>query len=223
MIEHCSLTCILILYMMIIGSDKMHEHRRHKREIKDPLERKKEILDKAMELFTIYGYEQTSMRDIARELNISLGLCYRYFDSKNVLFEEAMKGYIEECCQKFVSVLKDNHIDFEEKINVFVSLLEDEKNISRYHHFFHKPENKALHQQLSFQMCQYMYPYILEALNQYAIEKKVKIKNPEICVSFLTYGQIGLLSQHDMPDHHVIETLKHYIHIFLENEIIPDN
>ena len=52
--------------------------------------RKKEIIVAAMQLFSEKGYEQTSMRDIAKSLKVSLGLCYRYFDSKQVLFNEAV-------------------------------------------------------------------------------------------------------------------------------------
>ena len=45
------------------------------------IERKKEIIKAAMQLFSEKGYAQTSMRDIARTMGVSLGLCYRYFDS----------------------------------------------------------------------------------------------------------------------------------------------
>ena len=50
------------------------------------IERKKEIIKAAMQLFSEKGYAQTSMRDIARTMGVSLGLCYRYFDSKQILF-----------------------------------------------------------------------------------------------------------------------------------------
>ena len=62
-------------------------HKIRTRVVKDPAERKREILDAAMGLFAVNGYEQTSMRDIARHLDISLGLCYRYYDSKQKLFQ----------------------------------------------------------------------------------------------------------------------------------------
>ena len=70
-------------------------HKIRTRVVKDPAERKREILDAAMGLFAENGYEQTSMRDIARHLDISLGLCYRYYDSKQKLFQEAMQQYVE--------------------------------------------------------------------------------------------------------------------------------
>ena len=54
------------------------------------IERKKEIIKAAMQLFSEKGYVQTSMRDIARTMGVSLGLCYRYFDSKQILFNTAI-------------------------------------------------------------------------------------------------------------------------------------
>ena len=38
------------------------------------IERKKEIIKAAMQLFSEKGYAQTSMRDIARTMGVSLGL-----------------------------------------------------------------------------------------------------------------------------------------------------
>ncbi len=43
------------------------------------------ILDAALTLFAEKGYEETTMRDIAAAADASLGLAYRYFDSKEHL------------------------------------------------------------------------------------------------------------------------------------------
>src|ERR687898_3577817 len=40
------------------------------------------ILEAALRLFADKGYEATTMRDVAREAEVSLGLAYRYFSSK---------------------------------------------------------------------------------------------------------------------------------------------
>ena len=56
---------------------------------KDPESRKMDILKTAMELFATKGYEQTSMLDISKKMNVSQGLCYRYFSSKVEIYEEA--------------------------------------------------------------------------------------------------------------------------------------
>ena len=69
--------------------------------------RKKEIIITAMKLFCEKGYEQTSMRDIAKSMKVSLGLCYRYFDSKQALFNCAIYYYIVDCCSHYLKVLHD--------------------------------------------------------------------------------------------------------------------
>ena len=57
---------------------------------KEPEERKQEILETAIRLFAQNGFEKTSISDIAREIGVAQGLCYRYFPSKDVLFQTAL-------------------------------------------------------------------------------------------------------------------------------------
>ena len=88
------------------------------------IERKKEIIKAAMQLFSEKGYAQTSMRDIARTMGVSLGLCYRYFDSKQILFNTAIDLYIEECCNSYLAILHDSTITIKDKIDaLFTSCL----------------------------------------------------------------------------------------------------
>ena len=57
---------------------------------KDPTERRQEILDTALKLFWEKGYEKTSMTEIAQAMQVAQGLCYRYFPSKEALFQTAV-------------------------------------------------------------------------------------------------------------------------------------
>ena len=58
---------------------------------KEPEERKQEIVETAMKLFCEKGYEKTSISDIAKEMNVAQGLLYRYFSSKEVLFDTVIE------------------------------------------------------------------------------------------------------------------------------------
>ena len=64
---------------------------------KEPEARKQEILETAMKLFAEKGYEKTSISDIAKEIGVAQGLCYRYFPSKDILFQTA----VNDCCFLF--------------------------------------------------------------------------------------------------------------------------
>ena len=53
------------------------------------------ILDSAMKLFAQRGFENTSVNAIAREANISKGLIYNYFDTKEAIVEGIINHLIE--------------------------------------------------------------------------------------------------------------------------------
>jgi AcrR family transcriptional regulator len=54
------------------------------------------ILESALHLFGVKGYEGTTMRDIAAEAGCSLGLTYRYFSSKEELVLVLYRSLAEE-------------------------------------------------------------------------------------------------------------------------------
>jgi AcrR family transcriptional regulator len=52
------------------------------------------IKQAAVDCFMSLGYEATSMREISRRANISVGNVYRYFPSKEALFDYAVEPAI---------------------------------------------------------------------------------------------------------------------------------
>jgi len=57
--------------------------------------KKSNIHDSAIKLFSNKGYFQTSISDISKEANISKGLLYHYYSSKEELFEEIVIESVE--------------------------------------------------------------------------------------------------------------------------------
>ena len=57
--------------------------------------KKSEIQKSALGLFSKKGYFQTSIADISIKTNISKGLFYHYYSSKEALFEEIILESIE--------------------------------------------------------------------------------------------------------------------------------
>ena len=175
------------------------------------IERKKEIIKAAMQLFSEKGYAQTSMRDIARTMGVSLGLCYRYFDSKQILFNTAIDLYIEECCNSYLAILHDSTITIKDKIDALFTSIGDEHSNMQYYDFFHRVENEELHEQLLIKLCKYMYPHLLEAVKKAIAAKEIYIENPEALISFIIYGQVGLLSKSNIDHHEVAKLLNQYV------------
>ncbi|WP_041239597.1 TetR/AcrR family transcriptional regulator, partial [Gordonibacter pamelaeae] len=86
------------------------------RTVKDPEERKAELLDTAMRLFAEKGYDNVSVRSVAREAGVASGLAYHYFDSKQRLFDAAIGHYAERCSEGMRAALDDGALSLDEKI-----------------------------------------------------------------------------------------------------------
>ena len=60
------------------------------------MNKRERILDAAIEVFCVSGYEAASMADVAAKAGVGKGTIYLYFDSKESLFEEAYKLCYEQ-------------------------------------------------------------------------------------------------------------------------------
>lgn len=65
-----------------------------------------EILDKAISLFAQNGYEGTSVRMILKEVGGEIGMFYHYFNSKEELFDCAMKRFMQQQGELFSKLLE---------------------------------------------------------------------------------------------------------------------
>ena len=70
-------------------------------------ERKTGIEDAAKELLIKQGFHATSMRDIARRADISLGNVYNYFETKEAIFESIINRYLIVVDQKIKDILEE--------------------------------------------------------------------------------------------------------------------
>jgi len=185
---------------------------------KAPEIRRQEILETAIELFMERGYEETSMRDIAQACQVVPGLCYRYFDSKQKLFQEAMETYAEACCAIMLPALRDPSRPLVQKLDLLYAEIRGERREMRYHDFFHRKGNEDFHQQFSIRLCRRMEPVLREALAQEEGRSGCRYRDPETLISFITYGQIALMSDSRMPRGEVRDRIRAYIDLLLESE-----
>ena len=193
---------------------------RRTRTVKQPDERKQEILDAAMGLFTAKGYDSVSMRDIARAADITPGLVYHYFDSKQNLFSEAFDAYVVECTRGLIGVLDDPDVALSHKLDVLFSKAADEESL-RYHAFFHAKGNRMFHDHLSFALCQRLYPHVLAAIREDARRRGVVVRESETLVDFVIHGQLNLMSAHDARASERLDLIREYVEILLESQTSP--
>lgn len=184
---------------------------------KPPEIRRQEILDTAIKVFYEKGYEGTSMNDIAKELNVVQGLCYRYFPSKQHLFNEAMEQSIEEISEPFFKILKDRTKSLEERIDCIMNFINDKEKCGRYSFFFHKPGNESMHEQITMKMCKRIIPYLCEELRELRKKGEIKVDNVETLAQFIMYGQISLWECHDVEYEERVHYIGRYIRTLLKN------
>lgn len=185
---------------------------------KPPEVRRKELLDTAMRLFTQRGYDETSMADIARELGVVQGLCYRYFDSKQALFQEAMDQYVETCCAQALPIIHDRTRTIRARMDAMADLVLEVEDTARYRSFYHRPENARLHEKLSGQMCNYLLPHVTEEFQAACESGELKLPHPEVTANYLLYAQVGLMGEGETPLETRVALIRRYAGLILDAE-----
>lgn len=119
------------------------------RVMKDPKERRKELIDAAERLFIAEGYDQTAISDIVKEVNVSQGAFYYYFDSKEDVLVAALEKEIAIMEGDFIQIAGDKDLDeavlLNLMINRFISISSSGKKILGY---LHQTKNATLHKKL---------------------------------------------------------------------------
>jgi AcrR family transcriptional regulator len=87
-------------------------------------EKKENILRHSLNLFAKNGYEATTIRMIAKESGISLGLLYNYFDGKPDVLKTIYEGELGRIMKAFS--IPDDGTVVEEKFDIMVEQIFDE-------------------------------------------------------------------------------------------------
>lgn len=169
------------------------------RTVKHPEERKKELLETAMKLFAENGYDNVSVRSVAREAHVAPGLAYHYFDSKQTMFEQAIEHYSNQCAKLFNTILEDESFSLDEKIERIFRIGTDHSYFP-HKDFFHNSEQGALHDRLSLGICKAVLPHAQHALELDALLRGCSGKDAETLAGLLTYGWIHLASKKHLSD-----------------------
>lgn len=131
---------------------------------KAPEVRRQEILDTAIRLFYENGYEKTSITDIANAMHVAQGLCYRYFPSKEALFDAAVDQYAELLAGRYAAVLKRTDLTLEQIILQMPGFMEVETDDTFSYKLCHGSDSMKTHYQLSICICRKLLPFVTDLL-----------------------------------------------------------
>ncbi len=87
-------------------------------------ERERRILAAASELIVRYGYDKTTILDIAEAAGISKGAIYLHFESKEALFEELVYYESENVINRLLTAVDDGTLTVESFFSVYHTMMQ---------------------------------------------------------------------------------------------------
>ena len=169
---------------------------------KEPEERKQEILNAAIEVFAKKGYEKTSISDIAQTINVAQGLCYRYFSSKEELFDAALNEYSDILVNDMICALDGNDLNVSQIIENMTIISENKDGI--YYGIFHGEHNKKL------------LPIVRGYLEKAQMNCEIDVPDIDSAASFCVFGQLGILLRKDLSSSQKANNIKVFLYYMLK-------
>lgn len=170
-----------------------------------------EIINAALTLFMEKGYEETSVRMILDEANAATGSFYHYFKSKEELFDETIKLYLENYEKSFTSVAFD---DTKTAIERLVLLM---KNLDQWTKDFYygNLQQKKLHWTMEYALRQItieaLIPgvqHLINAALSEGIAKNIMNMDTSILAVIVLKGFEGILHANPIQDLEPLEIVK---------------
>ena len=183
------------------------------RTVMGPGERRRELLACAMRLFAEEGYDNVSVRAVARAAGVAPGLAYHYFDSKEKMFAEAIGDYACRCAEGICESLDDDELSLDERLERALDL--GASGDYPYAAFFHAEGHGALHDRLSLAMCEAVRPHLRAALEADAASRGASAPDADELAAIMTYGAVGLASGPGMPDGAATAAARRYLRALL--------
>ena len=184
------------------------------RTVMDPEERRRELLACAMRLFAEEGYDNVSVRAVARAAGVAPGLAYHYFDSKERLFAEAIEDYARRCAEGVCEILDKKDPSLDEKLERALAVGARHGGYP-YAAFFHAEGHGALHDRLSLAMCEAVRPHLRAALEADAAERGAPAAGADELAAIMVYACVGLASGPGMPDGAANAAARRYLRALL--------
>ena len=116
------------------------------RVVKEPEERRNELIDIAEALFIEKGYEHTTVEEIIKKAKIAKGTFYYYFKSKSEILDAVLDRYINEISEFMLDIQLVEELNAVEKmIKIFRYFSQYRNNRHRFIGYIHEERNAHLH------------------------------------------------------------------------------
>ncbi len=163
------------------------------------------IIGKAIELFSQKGYGASSIRELAKECGISLGLMYNYFPSKEALLDTIISESISDIAKSFdIQYTGDLDVDFEKYLTNVVKIITERKDFWRtFHQLRYNRELIKGNEKLVNETMLYI---------QHSLNKFLSVKKDGPYFNLMIFGMIeGMITHFLIIENYPIEEVKNEI------------
>ena len=176
--------------------------------VKEGEVRRQEILMVARELFVTKGYEQTSVNDILKIVDIAKGTFYYYFASKEEVLAAIILDIVEEGAKRAEQILKDKSVPLINRIMMAIMAQSPEfEGSEEIRDEMHKVDNAKLEQLYTKTMLKRMTPLLEVAVAENVATDLFHLDYPrETIESILLLGHMlfdGNIMDWEMADYPV--------------------
>lgn|SRR5690625_138885 len=153
--------------------------------IKDPEERRNEILDVAEELLSTKGYDKMTVNDILKEVKIAKGTFYHYFRSKEAVMEAVVDRIINNGVKIAKSIAADKQLGVPEKIFQILIAQGPDMNKQQIIDELHQVNNEKMHQKSLVETIIHLTPILTDVIEQGIDEGIFKTPYPKETIEIL--------------------------------------
>ena len=138
------------------------------RVVKEPEERKNEILDVAERLFGLKGFDNTSTSDILNEIGIARGTLYYHFKSKEEILDAMISRMTNRLIEKANTIAAQKEVPVLQRFTrMMLSLNVSDGNLGQeLLAQAHKPQNALMHQKMEKSLLSGINPIIADLIKE---------------------------------------------------------
>lgn len=153
---------------------------------KDPEERKTEIFEAAKRLFAENGYDKTTVSDIVKEVGVSQGTFYWYFDSKEAILEAVADDFASKMYDSLEAILSDERVDAGVKLERFFKLMDKAgREGGQLVEELHAPEHRRHHEMMAKRLGNRMILLVRGLIIEGIEEGLFDVPDPEAAALFI--------------------------------------
>lgn len=187
------------------------------------MELKDRIIYSAYELFSIQGYEKTTIEAIIKKAECAKGGFYHHFKSKEEILELIVFNYIQDISKQYEKIITNNKLLFIDKFNgIFNVICQDKlkelKEWPRVKNIFHFAGNEKILRKLEQEFKIITVRTYSEVIREGNNQGIISITRPEVIAEFCTRQLLWifevagkLVNSDDVKDHDRFEALLDFI------------